>query len=198
MLDLEQGIVVFYNARESYGFLRVLDESGRSTGEDIFFHLNQGRWVEIVGDDIEFIGAYFNKMEIYAPRVNDRLAFKRAQGGHGTVAQPWTYATAYINRAWQLFQPTYRLVRVTSHKTCHDPDIERVIWEGRGSDTMAQLFPRKKINGKWNDPLADEADEECIDHFRFYVWTLRDGAQPDPFYNNIVVDGHWRECRDPR
>lgn len=58
MLELETGVVKRYHSDKGFGFLSVIDEHGAKTGEDIFFHHNDGVFVELneAGDDIDWAG----------------------------------------------------------------------------------------------------------------------------------------------
>jgi hypothetical protein len=63
---------------------------------------------------------------------------------------------------------------------------------------MSRLYPIQVINGCLNDPLYEEADGTCTVQFRFDIWTFRDDAFPNPFYSNLITDGCWQACLDPR
>lgn len=204
-MELEHGIVKFFDGRQGkeYGFLTVLNRVSKETPEEIFFHFNDGEFVEIVedGDDIEFVGRVFpgNGMHMWHPRVGDSLAFLRAPGRDGREkASPWTYDEAYDKRVRALFEPHYRVVKVKRYADS-TPEESRVIWENRGAGAMSRDFDVRIIDGELWDPLAESIDwvEGSTAHYSFERWDIAAGIYA-PSNPNGGQLGSWVKCSDPR
>jgi cold shock CspA family protein len=205
MLDLEHGIVKFFDDRDGkkFGFLKVLDEDGRETGEEVFFHFNDGQFVDIVGGDcIEFIGRTAkNGLYLVHPQVGDKLAFDRASGkGNRDKACPWTYAAAYDHCVRMLTEPRYRVVRVTKLGFGGIGDSSEVIWEGQGADELTARYPIRVRNGMLDNPLAHSTnfDAGSTTRYLFEVWMDDDVADSPYDQPGVFVPGGWSECADPR
>jgi cold shock CspA family protein len=96
---LEFGIVKFFNKHrgKNYGFLYVLDADGNQTGEELFFHLNDGQSVsDNVFDTVYFDGGHPIRRK--PPRKGDKLGFLRGQNRKGDKACPWSYAAEWKDR----------------------------------------------------------------------------------------------------
>lgn len=203
MLELEYGIVRHFNNRpgKRSGLLAVIDEAGNFTGEDIFFHANDGQWVEIVGDDIEFVGRNFpdGGAPVYTPSVGNKLAFDRAPGSEGReMASPWTYAEVFDSRVKQLSEPYYRLVMVVVD--ADGTENKRVLRECKGSDALSREYPLRVISDVLLDPLAPKVDPNTFAKTS-YVFEMR--VEPDDVevpndLPAIWTVSHWRKCDDPR
>lgn len=98
-MRLEYGDVKFFDNRGTklYGFLNVLDENGQQTGEDVFFHYNDGQWITVAESNIGFIGriSLASGSFLPLPQIGVKLAFLRQPTAKGDKACPWTYAAEY-------------------------------------------------------------------------------------------------------
>jgi len=193
MLELEIGIVKFFDNRSDrrFGFLKALDKDGKETGEEIFFHMGDGEWVETVHGEVKFIGPNFadGGSPVYAPSTGNRLAFQRASGKGGRdKACPWTYAEAYENRRNKLTAPLYRVSKKVrlGHGGGIDPEI---IWEGRGANALSAEYPIRVLDGKVVDQFERAVNFVTGNVTRYYfeVWVETDS-----------IPGHWESCEDPR
>lgn len=203
MLELEFGIVKFFDERDGkkFGFLIVLDEDGQRTEEEIFFHFNDGQFVEIKGGEITFIGPVFtNGLRMWHPQAGEKLAFGRSPGRNDhDKACPWTYANAYGNRVSKLTEPYYRVTEVTKYGYGDDRDTRKVIWEGQGSNEMSRQYPIRVLSDKLDDPLAQSANLPAgsTTHYLFEVWVSEDVADGQEG-EAIQIPGRWEPCDDPR
>ena len=205
MLELENGIVKFFDDRDGkqFGFLTVLNEEDQETGEEIFFHFNDGQFVEIVAGDIEFVGRVFseNGLHMWHPKIGDRLAFSRTPGKDGRdKACPWTYAEGYNNRVHKLTAPYYRITKVTKLGYGGPGDTSNVVWEGQGADELSAQYPIRVLAGKIDDPLADSVDFAAGSTTRYIFEVYVDEDIVDGPYEGegVMVPGYWLECDDPR
>jgi hypothetical protein len=205
MLDLEHGIVKFFDDREGkkFGFLKVLDEDSQETGEEIFFHFNDGQFVEIVGgDEIKFTGRIAkNGVYLVYPQIGDKLAFDRASGKDGRdKASPWTYAAAYDHCVRMLTEPRYRVVRETKLGFGGLGDSSEVIWEGQGADELSARYPIRVRDGMLDNPLARSTNFSAgsTTRYSFQVWVDDDVADGPYDQSGVFVPGRWLECEDPR
>lgn len=205
MLELEYGVVKFFDDRDGkkFGFLKVLDEDSQETGEEVFFHFNDGQFVEIVGgDDIEFVGRVFaeNGMHMWHPRVGEKLAFDRVTGKDGREkASPWTYAEAYDNRVHKLTAPYYRVTKVTKLGYGGPGDTSDVVWEGQGADELSGEYPIRVLSGKLDDPLAGSVNFAAgsTTRYIFEVYVDEDFAD-DGYGGGTPIPASWQPCEDPR
>jgi hypothetical protein len=99
MLDLEYGIVIGFSRKNKYGFLKVLDQNGQQTVEEVFFHYNECRWVEIVQGEITLIhcGSGNRRPSLSRPSIGDKVAFERTPSSRHRRDKVlrWTYAAEY-------------------------------------------------------------------------------------------------------
>lgn len=205
MLELEYGVVNFFDDRDGkkFGFLKVLDEDNKETGEEVFFHFNDGQFVGIVGGDcIEFVGRVFaeNGLHMWHPKVGDKLAFDRNPGKDGREkASPWTYAEGYDNRVRELTEPYFRVTKVTKLGYGGPGDSSDVVWEGRGADALSGEYPIRVPSGNLNDPLARSVNFAAgsTTRYLFEVWVDEDFAD-DGYGGGTPIPAHWQSCEDPR
>ena len=209
MLELEHGVVTHFDGRhgKEFGFLEVINPDGSKTSEKLFFHFNDGQFVEIVAEenDIEFVGTVFpgNDLPLWRmgnPPVGMKLAFKRAPGNDGREkASPWTYAEAYDKRVQALFEPHYRVVKVTKLGYSGFGDTSEAIWEGRGADKLSRDFDVRIRGDILDDPLADTVDfvAGSTTRYLFERWDIAAGIYgvSDPQGGQR---GSWNKCHDPR
>lgn len=204
MLELEHGVVKFFDDRDGkkFGFLEVLDEDGQKTGDEIFFHFNDGQFVDIVGgDEIQFVGRVFeNGVHMWHPKIGDKIAFDVSTGKDGRdKACPWTYAEGYDNRVRKLTEPYYRVTKVTKLGYGGPGDSSNVIWEGQGSDELSKEYPIRVLDGKLDDPLSRSTNFTAgsTTHYVFEVY-VDDDIVDGLYGGGVVVPGGWVECEDPR
>lgn len=206
MLELEHGIVKFFDDRSGkcFGFLEVLDEDSQKTGEELFFHFNDGQFVDIVGgDEIQFVGRFFpdNGLHMSHPRIGDKLAFERTIGKNDRQkACPWTRAEGYDNRVRELTEPYYRVIKRITEQDGEELLLkELVIWEGQRVDKLSDKHPIQVSGGKLDDPLARTVDfeEHSTTLYRFEEW-VPDDIVDDAYGGGILVPGFWLPCADPR
>lgn len=204
MLELEHGVVKFFDDRDGkkFGFLEILDEDGQKTGEEIFFHYNDGQFVDIVGgDEIQFVGRVFeNGVHMWHPKIGDKIAFDVSTGKDGRdKACPWTYAEGYDNRVRKLTEPYYRVTKVTKLGYGGPGDSSNVIWEGQGSDELSKEYPIRVLDGKLDDPLSRSTNFTAgsTTHYVFEVY-VDDDIVDGLYGGGVVVPGGWVECEDPR
>lgn len=89
---VEHGLVkvFFTEAGKKFGFIRVTDTEGRPTGEEIFFHYNDGRPML---NDHHFQGGNLSALPRLAePKRGDKLIFERKTTKRGHRASPWGFA----------------------------------------------------------------------------------------------------------
>jgi cold shock CspA family protein len=205
MLELEHSVVKFFDDRDGkkFGFLKVLNEDDQETGEEIFFHFNDGQFVDIVGgDEIQFVGRVFaeNGLHMWHPKIGDKVAFDVTAGKNGRdKACPWTYAEGYDNRVRKLTEPYYRVTKVTKLGYGGPGDTSDVIWEGQGSDELSGEYPIRVLDGKLDDPLARSVNFAAGSTTRYVFEVYVDDDIVDGTYGGgVVVPGGWVECEDPR
>lgn len=199
MLELEHGIVKRFDDRlgNRFGYLYVLDQDGQQTGEELWFHANDGQWVETVEGDILFVGPIYLTIRIHDPKVGDKLAFRRVRGkNHRDKAAPWTHAEGYDNRVEALTAPRYQLIqRMTENDEVID---ELLLWEGQGSAKLSEIYPIRVIAEELRDPLATRTGEGGITtSYIFKVWQEPEPCE-GPDDSSAAVPGHWAQCGDPR
>lgn len=203
MLELEHGIVKWFDPRSNkqFGFLCVLDENGKETGGELFFHLGDGEWVDIVEDNIEFVGPNFSDgghpISAYAPTAGTILAFLRAPGKDGREkACPWTLAEGYDNRVRKLTEPFYRVTKSTKLGYGGPGDTSQVIWEGQGATALSAEYPIRVLDGKLDDPLTQWADMSAGSTTRYSFEIRATPGMTDD--TSCPPEGYWLSCPDPR
>lgn len=200
MLELEHGVVKFYDDRDGkkFGFLTILDKDDRVTTEDIFFHLNDQQFIDYTKgkDDVEFVGKVFpgNGLELWhlgTPKVGDRIVFSRESGSGGKPkASPWARAEMYDKRIALFGQPYYQVTEVM-HRDGGDP-VGHVIWSGQGLDGLLEQFAVLIRGGRIWDTLTDR--REFVDggyqYYSYLYHTRKGGVGTD--------ESDWKRCSDPR
>lgn len=117
----ERGQVKFFDNRitKHFGFIEL------PTGEEIFFHHNDGAAVKIGPDG----PVLCREMLVREPRKSDILLFERAKNRKGSKAFPWLFADDWDRAEKEIaVRPTYRFVCEQgrfrgSHKS--------FLWEGK-------------------------------------------------------------------
>ncbi|HVS58478.1 MAG TPA: hypothetical protein VHD60_01935 [Candidatus Saccharimonadales bacterium] len=104
---VEFGIVKSFSAHPGnlYGFMYVMDASDRQTGEEVFFHFNDGRQVGVENGQVVFVGRTPVRPELRTPVAGDRLVFRRvSRQKRLDKAVPWAFADSY-ERQNELLRP---------------------------------------------------------------------------------------------
>lgn len=96
--EFQIGIVVWYNCEKRYGFARD------SWGQQIFFHLNDGRHCYVNDRKLVLFSRsradYGEYCQVPEPVAEDVIIFKRAKGSKGRdKASPWTFRYMEVD-AW--------------------------------------------------------------------------------------------------
>jgi hypothetical protein len=99
MAEIERGRVKFFAAKETkrFGFVKVADEVGKPTGEELFFHYNAGTWPHYRGDELTFgppardVGG--RAQAVPDPQTDDELVFMRGPGKQGDKVRVWAFAS---------------------------------------------------------------------------------------------------------
>ncbi len=171
---IETGVVkVFFGTGDRrYGFLTV-DESG----EDIFFHFNDGRNMKAGRDRPEWCDPPRGK-GLWDPKPGNEVVFRRARGTKGSKASPWTYKSLYKRALREIAsRPRYRVVTENRAVGVEEWSDSSVAWEGTDLEDP-------KLTRLW-DPQHDRENFSCGD-FHSRKWF------------EISIDGEWSYCRDPR
>ena len=176
MSTFERGIVKFFDSRaeKRFGFILL------PSGEEVFFHFNDGAPVE-VGVDGPTINTRLRNRE---PNKGDALLFERSKNRKGAKAAPWCFA-----EDWELAEQeiatrqVFRLVRQSGGFRLHRNPV--VVWEGHNLEVLRQMFGRIQL-GLRHLPGTDEWEE---------YWFEEKVAEAE------TEEGEWRELdndRDPR
>ena len=126
------GIVKFFSKKKQFGYLYVLDAKGDKTGEEVFFHFNDGVYPTL---DERVSVAFCSDVErgcqrLRLPRRDDRLVFESEvdSGYERTDAGGWELTRTTILNSW-----TYReLWDEEEHKLLVTPfqwRLVRQVWE---------------------------------------------------------------------
>lgn len=195
---VEYGIVKFFDEREGkrFGFLIVLDEEGNPTGEkDIFFHYNDGQFVNNDGETPVFNGSTRQKngqpVRLRAPQKDDRLVFMRSSGNKGDKACPWGFAETWDkHNEWLASRPTVRVVR-QQQDLFSRPDGSwetSIVWEGQNTLELSAVHPKREYTSYGKRRIHDDLGHSSIE----------DGYVVSNYSFEVLKDGEWKPCRDPR
>ena len=112
---VESGIIKIYFGSKShnkkrFGFINVIDENNKPTGEEVFFHRNQARQLEVVikphgrGRMIAFstAGASLSYLQ-GEPRAGDRVVFEARPGSPKRRVTAWMQDVVWAECASELF-----------------------------------------------------------------------------------------------
>ncbi len=175
---MESGIVKFFDSRDNkrFGFLRL------ESGEEIFFHFNDGENLEEGDEEPQFCGGRPG----HDPQKGDRLVFERNHGYKGPKAAPWGFAQDYerIQKAIDS-RPRYRVWKQDGwwpNKQWFEP---KIIWEG----TSVKELLRKYSLQHGRSPICDAL---------ISFWSHDDGIQVRHWFERQEPDGTWKRCQDPR
>ncbi len=120
--EYQTGTVRYCPKDKDFGFLMT------ETGNEYFFHFNQGREVAICSDGSLGIGESCPN-----PRAGDRILFQLSEGKKGPRAGLWFFADE-VNRA---------VAQVERRRNFRIVDLDngnQVCWEGRSEDELRQKF----------------------------------------------------------
>jgi len=191
-VERERAMVKFFDARDGkkFGFLKVVKD-GELTGEELFFHNGDLRFVDIDGNDIVFTGATKNtpqgEVRMREPKPDDRVYFERVLGNNGrSKASPWTYASLYEKCERELkARPVYRVVRSGRN---YGQDASGVPWQGQDILDLSARYPkrsRSKDPRGTHDPLAAGSADSGDMYWHYH-------------FEQQLADGTWKSCDDPR
>lgn len=187
----ETGTVKWFNAQEGkrFGFLTL------ASGEEIFFHFNDGQFIEPGGNQPEFSGNPTRVIDgktrrLADPKPEDKLVFRRSMGSKGDKAAPWGFISQW-ERAETIIarRPIYRVLK-TMNSVGRDPGAPEVLWKGSDVSEALRKFPLP--TGRQSpsaDPLLPYySDSDNI--FEVRHWWEKKGQNDS--------DDAWERCDDPR
>lgn len=188
----ETGTVKLFNAQEGkrFGFLTL------ASGEELFFHFNDGQFIEAGGSSPSFSGKATimrngKNFRLRDPQIDDKLVFQRSRGRDGRHrACPWGFYSHWETAEERLAKrPIYRVLKTMS-STGRDPGEPEILWEGSDVSEAIRRFPLP--TGRQSpsaDPLLSYySDSDNI--FEVRHWWEKKG-QNDP-------EDAWERCDDPR
>jgi len=169
----EKGAVKFFDSRDNkrFGFIRL------ESGEEIFFHFNDGRNMEAGKDRPEWCDPPRGK-RLWDPKANDVLVFERTIGNQGPKASPWTHEQLYL-RAMKVInsRPRYRVMeQITTAGS--EPGEPIKLWEGTDLNDP-------NLTRAWH-PQHDRPFFAHDDGFEIRKWF------------EVLTQGDWVKTEDPR
>jgi hypothetical protein len=190
---VEYGIVKFFDEREGkrFGFMFVLDEGGEKTGEQLFFHYNNGEFIGTDGETPVFAGHTAKKdgqsVRLRFPQKDEKLVFKRGTNRKGDHAVPWGFAERW-NQVIDGLQrrPMYRVVKTGSN---YGQSYEEVTWEGQSILELSVVQPKRQDMRGRKPRTIDILSGGTADSGDMY-WNYR--------FEKQMPDGSWVMCDDPR
>jgi len=106
---VERGVIKVYFGSQShnkgrYGFIRVMDTDGSFTGEEVYFHLNSARQLDVVGDfaketrAIVFSDARASIDQLYGePLKGDHVFFTAEPNSPKRRVTAWTTQDVWVD-----------------------------------------------------------------------------------------------------
>lgn len=157
-----------------YGFVRT------DSGEEIFFHITEGRDLEEGDEEPEF-----SERRVRNPQEGEHLVFQVSQGfskgRQRPKACPWGYAEDYDRIKRQIAErPNYRVMQqyqIPGSK----PMEPTVLWQGTNIKDLCRKYPRPE-DFRMDDLFSGFS---CGDFDKF-VWFERS------------TEKGWHRCEDPR
>jgi len=190
---MERGTVKFFDSRDNkrFGFIRL------ESGEEIFFHFNDGEHFTNDGEDPVFTGSGERtgkdrqRYVLRDPKKGDELVFERGLGSEDRdKACPWGYGNTYDKYVeWLENRPVFRLVKETTNRFGEynhgkKPVVEQeTLWEGQNILELSTEFPRPRDHRRDLHVNLTQIEDGLI---QFYSWFEK------------LVDGEWVKCDDPR
>jgi cold shock CspA family protein len=103
-VDVEYGRFKWFNHGRGFGFIKVLDDQREETGEELFFHISNGRFVEFRNREPKFAGKTIIvdgvSTKLPLPETGDEVVFIRTPSDKGgNKASPWTYKEYWIRES---------------------------------------------------------------------------------------------------
>lgn len=194
---VEYGIVKFFDEREGkrFGFLTVLDGDGNPTKEEVFFHYNDGEFIGHDGENPIFCGSSIQKdgqpVRLRSPQKDDKLVFLRSAGSRGDKACPWGFAETWDKHVqWLADRPMVRVVR-RQQDLFSRPDGSweiSTVWEGQNTLVLSATHPKRETRSYGRTRVVDDLDHSSIE----------DGHVVSNYDFEVLKDGEWKPCRDPR
>jgi cold shock CspA family protein len=182
---METGKVKFFHTEKRFGF--IISPSG----EEIFFHFNDGEFVIPGGSSPRFSGNAKLMIEgrlraLKDPERDDEVVFDRTQGSKGTKACPWGYQT-HFDRAVSIItnRRAYR-VWETMNSLGAQPGEPELLWEGTDLEELLAKYPVPKSN---QSPSADPL---------LPYWADNDGIFEIRRWFEVQTKNGWQRCSDPR
>lgn len=187
---MEFGKVKFFDSREGKRFGFIID----GDGSEIFFHFNDGRFIEAGKKEPQFTEptfVYKGKIaHLRDPQPGDLVVFERIRGSKGFKASPWGYKDNYDHALDVIAKrpppPVYRVFE--SMNSLGDPQGEpNKLWEGSDIDQLMRKYPVPSGSRSiGSDPLLPYySDSDNI--FETRHW-----------FEKQLPDGNWERCPDPR
>ena len=182
---MELGTIQFFDTRKPgrYGFIRL------ATGEEVFFHENDGQLLCAGHKHPEFSGRTRavdpltgEQLEFTAPRKGDQVVFLRTEGRKGPKARPWGYLDDYMRACVIIDQRAWRVMKqvTTNDGKRLDPVV---LWEGESIEDLSNKFPRNQ----------DSEYDELVPRRRFRNFTVQ------TWFEKRGDSGHWESYPiDPR
>jgi len=134
------GVVASYNPQKGYGFLRL-----EETGEEIFFHINDGRSPKVKGGQIELSS---RGKQLMTPIQGEVIVFQRTMDPRGPRAIRWTYRTLYEHtlRTIRSGPLMYRAREVVILPGADVASAPRTTWEGVNlrSPLLGTIWPMRE------------------------------------------------------
>jgi len=145
--------VFFSQADRRYGFMRVLDASGKPTGEEVFFHYDGG---EFVTAGPQFSGSSVRSEDGILQRLNqpwkgDLLVFDRLCVAGRDRAQPWSYQDLWNDEKSSTYpkssnQESGPFMSPQTNATTYE-EMATAIREAKPGDKLDIVFANKTFNG---------------------------------------------------
>ncbi len=183
---VEFGKVKFFDDREGkhYGFLMVVDADDNPTGEEIFFHYNDGKFISCHTFYDRIARRGNESIRLKVPRKLDKLVFERQPGRKGDKACPWSFANEWDVIRWRVVREDYYIEPYQE-----EPGSTTFCDSGssykstvRNGSTTADL----EVVSKWTGAdvgLYDDEQDEPEGGGGFY-----DGAN---YWLQVIRDGNW-------
>ena len=173
---METGSVKFFDSRDNkrFGFLRL------ESGEEIFFHFNDGENIEAGENEPLFCGGKMKR----EPKKGDRLVFNRNFGHKGPVAAPWGFTEDYERAkkevSSRLAPITYRVLEQYTTPGSDKKGEPKVLWEGSDIRALCKKYPRPSDHRM--DALQNFSCGDFDKWIRF----------------ECMTENGWESCHDPR
>lgn len=137
MAEVEYGIVKFFDDRngKKYGFILVLDANRNKTGEEIFFHYNDGEFCSHDGSEVIF-GGHTQTVDnrsypLATPYEDAEIVFERTVGKENKPkACPWAYADDWLNESTLLSSEQLTEIDESEYEGLHEGEEDETVSVG--------------------------------------------------------------------